>query len=116
MRTNFDVRNCRISNFEPQELCAAARIMRLTPFKEGLMRKATLLAAAILIVSSVFGQAAPRGASQFTPGEQMRDSGRRGASEFSPGDRMRDTGGPHRGSRGASEFSPGDRMNDMRHR
>jgi hypothetical protein len=80
------------------------------------MRKATLLAAGILIASSVCGYAGPRGASEFSPGDQMRDSGRRGASEFSPGDRMRDSGGPHRGSRGASEFSPGDRMNDMRHR
>jgi hypothetical protein len=80
------------------------------------MRKATLLAASILIMSSVCGYAAPKGASQFTPGDQMRDGGQRGASEFSPGDRMRDAGGPHRGSRGASEFSPGDRMNDVRHR
>jgi hypothetical protein len=77
------------------------------------MRKATLLAASILIVSSVCGYAGPRGASEFSPGDRMRDSGRHGASQFSPGDTMRDSGGRHH--RGASEFSPGDRMNDMRH-
>ena len=88
------------------------------------MRKLTLLAAALLLASTACGYAAPKGsnagnaggASQFSPGDQMRDSGgptkgSRGASEFSPGDRMKDTTGT---SRGASEFSPGDRMNDIR--
>jgi hypothetical protein len=47
----------------------------------------------------------------------MRDlggptKGSRGASEFSPGDRMRDATGTS--GRGASEFSPGDQMNDKR--
>jgi len=41
----------------------------------------------------------------------------KGASEFSPGDRMRDKGTVGRGStKGASEFSPGDRMNDKRNK
>ncbi len=95
------------------------------------MKKMILLAVAALFVgSSLCSYAAPRGggsaagstgASQFSPGDQMRDSGgpkpgARGASEFSPGDRMRDAGGPRKGARGASEFSPGDRMNDLRGR
>jgi len=89
------------------------------------MRKLTLLAATLLLASTAIGYAAPKGssnagnaggASQFSPGDQMRDTGgptkgSRGASEFSPGDRMKDTTGT---SRGASEFSPGDRMNDTR--
>jgi hypothetical protein len=91
--------------------------------KEADMKKLTLFAAALLLASSVSGYAAPKsnagGASEFSPGDQMRDSGgpkkgSRGASEFSPGDQMRDSGGPTRGSRGASEFSPGDQMNDRR--
>ena len=95
------------------------------------MKRTMVLAAGILIATSLYGYAAPRGmgmgaaggrgASEFSPGDQMRESGgpragSHGASEFSPGDRMRDSGGPRRGSRGASEFSPGDRRNDMRHR
>jgi hypothetical protein len=90
-------------------------------------KKMTLLAAAVLLMgSSIYGYAAPKGggsvgqgASEFSPGDQMRDAGgpkpgARGASEFSPGDRMRDAGGPKKGARGASEFSPGDKMNDKR--
>jgi len=94
------------------------------------MKKIALFAAAALLAgSSVYGYAAPkgtggtdaRGASEFSPGDQMRDAGgpkkgARGASEFSPGDRMRDAGGPKKGTRGASEFSPGDKMNDARGR
>ncbi len=90
------------------------------------MKKLTLVAAALLLASSASGYAAPKGsgntgnaggASEFSPGDQMRDrggptKGSRGASEFSPGDRMRDTGGTS--GRGASEFSPGDQMNDTR--
>jgi hypothetical protein len=86
------------------------------------MRKLTLLATALLLASTATGYAASKGAgnaggaSEFSPGDQMRDTGgpkrgSRGASEFSPGDRMKDTTGT---SRGASEFSPGDRMNDTR--
>jgi hypothetical protein len=82
------------------------------------MKKMTVLAAALLLASSASGYAAPKGgASEFSPGDQMRDrggptQGSRGASEFSPGDRMRDTGGTV--GRGASEFSPGDQKNDKR--
>jgi hypothetical protein len=94
------------------------------------MKKITVLAAAVLLIgSSACGYAAPKGvsgdtggvkgASEFSPGDQMKDSGgprkgSRGASEFSPGDKMKDSGGATTGSRGASEFSPGDRMNDTR--
>ena len=93
------------------------------------MRRVTLLAAAALLVASTacgYAQTkgtttspgSSRGASEFSPGDQMRDRGRptrgsRGASEFSPGDQMRDRGTT---GRGASEFAPGDRMNDKRGR
>ncbi len=90
------------------------------------MRKLTFLAAVLLLASTASGYAAPKGgsnagnaggASEFSPGDQMRDrggptKGSRGASEFSPGDRKKDTTGTT--GRGASEFSPGDRMNDTR--
>jgi len=88
------------------------------------MKKIPLLALAILIGSTALGVAAQkggggRGASEFSPGDQMRDAGgprpgARGASEFTPGDTMRDKGGPKKTTRGASEFSPGDRMNDRK--
>ena len=90
------------------------------------MKKATLLAAVILLIgSSACGYAqtkgstgTSRGASEFSPGDQMKDKGgptkgSRGASEYSPGDRMKDTGTT---GRGASEFSPGDQKNDTRTR
>ena len=54
------------------------------------------VAAALLLASSASGYAAPKGGSNAG-----------GASEFSPGDQMRDRGGPTQGSRGASEYSPG---------
>ena len=108
----------------------ASRSCRVLRMKDINMKKITLLAAAALLAgSSVYGYAAPKGAgatnaqgaSEFSPGDQMRDSGgpkkgARGASEFSPGDRMRDAGGPKKDARGASEFSPGDKMNDARGR
>jgi hypothetical protein len=93
------------------------------------MRSVTLLAATVLMVASTacgYAQTkgtttspgSSRGASEFSPGDQMRDRGgpkrgSRGASEFSPGDQMKDRG---TSGRGASEFSPGDRMNDKRGR
>jgi hypothetical protein len=65
------------------------------------MKKITLLAAAILLVgSSACGYAQTKGSTGTS----------RGASEYSPGDQMRDKGGPTKGSRGASEYSPGDQM------
>jgi hypothetical protein len=86
------------------------------------MKKVALIAIALLLGSSVGGYAAPKnagGASEFSPGDQMRDRGgptlgSRGASEFSPGDRRRDTSRTI--GRGASEFSPGDQKNDLRRR
>lgn len=98
--------------------------------KEEHMRRITAIAAtAFLVASSACGYAqtkgtttspgSSRGASEFSPGDQMRDRGgptpgSRGASEFSPGDQKRDQGMTGQG--GASEFSPGDRMNDKRGR
>jgi hypothetical protein len=55
------------------------------------------------------------GASNLTPGDQMKDQGTKptkGASEFSPGDRMKDSTTTPKS--GASDFTPGDRMNDKR--
>jgi hypothetical protein len=93
------------------------------------MTKLAVIAAALLIGTAgsalaqkghgTSGMGGSRGASEFSPGDQMRDAGgpkhtMRGASEFSPGDRMRDAGGPRKTMRGASEFSPGDQMNDRR--
>jgi hypothetical protein len=96
--------------------------------EECSMHKSGLIAAAIIIGLASVCYAGPkgasgtpgatRGASEFSPGDQMRDKGTtgRGASEFTPGDRMRDAGRPKKGARGASEFSPGDQMNDKRGR
>jgi hypothetical protein len=95
------------------------------------MRSVTLLAATVLMVASTacgYAQTkgtatspgSSRGASEYSPGDQMRDrggptQGSRGASEYSPGDQMKDRSKSTTG-RGASEFSPGDRMNDKRGR
>jgi hypothetical protein len=86
------------------------------------MKKITLIAASLLlVVSSAVGYAGPRGgggtkgASGFSPGDQMKDLGTkttRGASEFSPGDQMKDLG--TKTTKGASEFTPGDKMIDLR--
>jgi hypothetical protein len=92
------------------------------PRKERDMKKMTVIAAAILLASSAAGYAAPKGgnaggASELSPGDQLRDSGgpkpgSRGASEFAPGDLKKDS--PRTVGRGASEFSPGDKVNDIR--
>jgi hypothetical protein len=80
------------------------------------MKKAVLVAAALVIGASPAFAQKSKGASEFSPGDQMRDSRTqttKGASEFAPGDRMRDQGTTGM-SKGASELSPGDRMNDRR--
>jgi hypothetical protein len=74
----------------------------------------TLSATAVFLCSSAVGYAAQRGASQISPGHEMRSSGSHGASRFAPGHEMKQSS--HRSGPGASEFSPGDRMNDARHR
>ncbi len=69
------------------------------------MKKITVItASALLAVSSAAGFAAPKskGATKTT----------KGASEFSPGDQMKDLG--TKTTKGASDFSPGDTMNDAR--
>jgi hypothetical protein len=45
--------------------------------------------------------------------QDSRSSTTKGASEYAPGDRMKDTGTTGM-SKGASEYSPGDKMNDKR--
>ena len=67
------------------------------------MKIITLLAAAALLAgSSAFGYAASKGSNATG-----------GASEYSPGDEMRDSGGPGTGAQGASEYSPGDEMRGL---
>jgi Spy/CpxP family protein refolding chaperone len=77
------------------------------------MKKITLMGAAalILIGSSALGYAAEPGASGYSPGDKMHDSGKgsRGASKYAPGHAQK-------GTRGASENSPGDKMNYARHK
>jgi hypothetical protein len=80
------------------------------------MKKASIVAAAMLVGSSAICYAGPKnGASGMAPGTQMNSTTgtSRGASEFFPGDQMKDrttTGS----AKGASQYSPGDRMNDAR--
>jgi hypothetical protein len=90
------------------------------------MKRAMLIAAALLMVSPIVGHAQQRGgnaggASESSPGDQLRDQGgprpgSHGASEFAPGDQRKDArkGAPRSEGRGASEFSPGDRAKDSR--
>lgn len=79
------------------------------------MQAQIVIAAALLVATSAIVTAQPKskGASEFTPGDQMQDSGRttKGASQYSPGHEMKKHG---KTSKGASEFSPGDRKNDLR--
>ena len=84
------------------------------------MKTTIIVAAAALLGTVAFANAAERGASGMSPGHEMQNSTTntgKGASEYSPGDRMQDKGtvGSARGAtKGASEYSPGDRMNDRR--
>jgi hypothetical protein len=80
------------------------------------MKKAILVAAALVIGASPAFAQKSKGASDQSPGDQMQDSRSsttKGASEYAPGDRMKDTGTTGM-SKGASEYSPGDKMNDKR--
>ncbi|SDJ83064.1 MULTISPECIES: hypothetical protein [Bradyrhizobium] len=80
------------------------------------MKKAVLVTAALLIGASPAFAQKSKGASEFSPGDQMRDSRTqttKGASEYAPGDRMKEPGTTGM-SKGASELSPGDKMNDRR--
>ena len=79
------------------------------------MQAQIVIAAAVLMATSAVVTAQPksRGASEFTPGDQMHDSARAtaGASQYSPGHEMKKQG---KTLKGASEFSPGDHKNDLR--
>jgi hypothetical protein len=89
------------------------------------MKRLSIIAATTLLIGSsaaVYAAEKP-GASGMAPGTRMNSTTNpgttRGASEFSPGDQMNDkrTVGSNPGTkRGASEFSPGDKMNDARGR
>ena len=83
------------------------------------MRRVIVTAAALLLGASTAAFAAETGgASRMSPGQGMQNSTsptNKGASEYSPGDRMKDKGTVGK-SKGASEYSPGDRMNDQRKR
>ncbi|SHM73322.1 hypothetical protein SAMN05444321_7396 [Bradyrhizobium lablabi] len=59
------------------------------------MKKAVLVTAALLIGASPAFAQKSKGASEFSPGDQMRDSRTqttKGASEYAPGDRMKEPG------------------------
>ncbi|HTE76400.1 MAG TPA: hypothetical protein VK653_06615 [Xanthobacteraceae bacterium] len=79
------------------------------------MKKISTLAVVLLFGMAVaaYAQKSP-GASEFTPGDTMKDkssttSGKTGpgASQYTPGHEQKTPGG-------ASELSPGDKMNDAR--
>jgi hypothetical protein len=77
------------------------------------MKKIAFMAGALMLMASTaVALAAPRarGASEFSPGDRMRDTGRP-ASTFAPGQLAK-----QRGALPANEFAPGDRMNDTRKR
>jgi hypothetical protein len=86
------------------------------------MTKILAVAAAVLLGTAAFANAAEKGASKMSPGHETQNSTTntgKGASENSPGDKMQDKGtvGSARGSsKGASEYSPGDKMNDKRNK
>jgi hypothetical protein len=91
----------------------------ITDDGENRMKKTIAIAAALLLGTVAFANAAENkgGASSMTPGHATSTG--KGASEASPGDKMQDKGtvGSARGtSKGASEYSPGDKMNDTRHK
>jgi hypothetical protein len=81
------------------------------------MKKTIISGIIVALVGwSAQGFAASNGASEFSPGDRMKDSTHRqsrGASSFAPGHEMK---GAARTSHGASEFSPGDRMHDKQTR
>ncbi len=80
------------------------------------MKKISAIAAALLVGTVVAAHAQKsRGASEYTPGDTMKDQSSSstlskkgpGASAYTPGHQQGSPGG-------ASEISPGDRMNDKR--
>lgn len=85
------------------------------------MRRVIIYTTALLLgAGSAAFAAETGGASRMSPGHQMQNSTSssstsKGASEYSPGDRMKDKGTVGK-SKGASENSPGDRMNDQHKR
>jgi hypothetical protein len=106
---------------EPGTANSTPRYRVLITMKEQ-MKKTLAVATALLFGTSALALAAENkgGASRMSPGHEMQNStsgASKGASEYSPGDRMRDKGtvGQSRGAtKDASEYSPGDRMNDKR--
>jgi|GEM_PF-2695144 hypothetical protein len=80
------------------------------------MKKVAALAIVFLLGAAVaaYAQKSP-GASEYTPGDTMKDRSMQGgpkgqgAFRYAPGHEQRTPGG-------ASELSPGDRMNDKRGR
>lgn len=82
-----------------------------------MIKTTSVIAVAVLMAGTGAALAGSNkgGASSFTPGDQMRDTGTKspkGASEYTPGDQMKDTA--VKPKTGASTFSPGDTMNDKR--
>jgi hypothetical protein len=70
------------------------------------MKKLLVVSTALLFSTAVIAYAAPKGASEFTPADSMKDQAhkpKRGASQFTPGHEQKTPGG-------ASEMSPGHKM------
>jgi hypothetical protein len=76
----------------------------------------TVIGATVLLAAaSTVAVAGSRGASSFSPGQQMQGQTApttQGASQFTPADQMKDN--PGTTTKGASEFTPGDKRNDAR--
>lgn len=79
------------------------------------MKKIGTLAAVLLVgtVVAAYAQKSP-GASEYSPGDRMKDQPSTQSRENSPGASQYAPGHEQRTPGGASEMSPGDRMNDTR--
>ncbi len=79
------------------------------------MKKTSILAAALLVSTAavVYAQKSP-GASEYTPGDTMKDRSTTMSRQTSPGASASTPGHLQKSPGGASEFSPGDTMNDKR--
>ena len=79
------------------------------------MKRIGTLAAVLLVgtVVAAYAQKSP-GASEYSPGDRMKDQPSTQSRENSPGASQYAPGHEQRTPGGASEMSPGDRMNDTR--
>ncbi len=79
------------------------------------MKKTSILVAAILVSTAAVANAQKsRGASEYTPGDTMKDQSTTLSRQKSPGASGSTPGHMQKTPGGASELSPGDKMNDKR--